>query len=725
MAETPEIAKEALDKLKNKHRKTISNESGDKKLYRRVSITLPTSEVVDNNSTTQDISLIAEARSNVSRIIDGDTKVEELTYKQKQGVLFFLNRYLNYLSSAALLKTKFMSTSLSFTLPDDLRIDSFQKQTIIDFHKEILDKAESLLFNVFLHYCLYGTSFILCADNWNQLMRERFEELESSVKKDDKKDTKKDTKKEDKTKSNKVIKSIYDKLTKVKGLDVEDLFRFLEKNPSSAMSFFKDQIHIEDDKEYKKLSDIYSLDPKQLSLDQLDLLRKKAFPLIEDLNFFEMGRALNPARYGEHLEENIDTDSFEIEVEKSDLLMKEEEFLEASAAIQDLYSKHPGLTADSEDDEFEEDEEVLRDIKKTDRIIELSLSKLVFKGYSRSWVEAHLYPESDLKSQDRIKLRNDSYKSISIFRIKNQSLQEDMSNADSLIESAIDLLNCEIRQRSWINDNKEKLIVVSINANASTDLSAAVIDGIVEDIAYAVGTGESNIIAVPEGISLEDNTAIIRASNDTEKLESQAKNNIALFFNMSTSMLEDSEAEFSNTFLKIDTAQNVFTVEREAISRMIEDKLLKPASVKAGFFCKNSQGKVVIAYPRLKFNRISIGRASEDYNEIKDLVDAGTLPKDMLYSYHNTSKEEVSGKLVEDALSIENESILTAMVNKLVALMDEDETGEIIKLLLKNDTLGLMARLKKTPTMVSEDGEAPEDEFATPRPETSTPEYSA
>lgn len=694
-----DTAAQALAKEKSKHRKTISNKAGQE-VYRRVSITLPKSEEIDNNTTTQDIALIAEARSNISRIMDGDTKVEELTYKQKQGILFFLNRYLNYLSSAALLKTKFMSTSLSFSLPDDLRIDAFQKQTIIDFHKDLLNKAEALLFNVFLHYCLYGTSFILCADNWNSIMNERLKNYKSKEGDDS------------------VIGKIHSRLSEVEGLEVCDLFRFLEKNPSMALPIFKKQIHIEDDKDYQKLAEIYAVEPKKLTLTQIDELRSKAFPLIDDLVFFEMGRALNPARFGEFLEENVDTDTFEIEVEKSALLMEEEEFISASSVIKELYTKYPSLS-DEEDSDLEEDsedEEKTKDIAKADKAVELCIKKLVFKGYSRSWVEAHLFPEPDLRNQDRIKLRNDSYKSISIFRVKNQSLQEDMSNADSLIESGIDLLNCEIRQRSHINDTKEKLIVLTINANANTDLSGEVIDGIVEDIAYAISTGESNILAVPEGITLEDNTEIIRASNDTEKLEAQSKSNIALFFSMSTSMLEDSEAQFSNTFLKIDTAQNVFTVERESISRMIEEKLLLPASVKAGFFCKNGQGKVVVAYPRLKFNRISIGRASEDYNEIKELVDSGTLPKDMLYEYHNTSKEEVSGKLLEDALSIDNEQILTGMVNKIVALMDEDETGEVVKLLLKGDTLGLMEKLKKTPKMVSEDKEPPADKFETDTP---------
>ena len=714
----PEKAQEALEKSKNKNKRTITNKNGDseKVVYRRVSITLPESTAIDNNTTTPDLALIAEARTNIARITEGETKIEELTYQQKQGALFFLNRYLNYLSSAVLLKTKFMSTSMSFVLPDNLRLDAFQKQTIIDFNQEIMQKSESLMFNVFLHHCLYGTSFVLCADNWHKIMTDRLEKVGKSKKSKSKEETDKKKKVEDS-----LISKIHSELSKVKGLQLSDMFRYFEKNPSSASSLFEKQILISENSRYKKLSEIYSLDPDRLTVSEITELRDLAFPLIDGLNFFEMGRALNPARYGNHLEENIDTLSFEIEIEKSELLMEEEEMKTCINSIQSFYSKYE--INDDNEDELMKDEEFVSDFKDMQDILNLNLSKLVFKGYSRSWVEAHLYPESDLKDDSRIKLRNDSYQPIHIFRIQNQSLQEDLANADSLIESGIDLLNCEIRQRAHINDTKEKLVTININANADTDLSAEVLDAIVEDIATAISSGESNVLSIPEGITLEDQTEIIRASADTEKLEAQAKTNIALFFSLSTSILEDSEAQFSNTFLKIDTAQNVFTIEREAISRMIEEKVLKPAAVKAGLFCKDKQGKTVIAYPRIKFNRISIGRASEDYNEIKELVDAGTLPKDLLYEYHNTSREEVSSKLLDNALSLDNSKILDSMVNKLVALIDEDQTGEILSLLLKGKTLDVINKLRKTPNVVEEGKPTGDQNVPLTEPDSSNPDF--
>ena len=678
-------AKEALEKSKSKNRKNITtkNKAGDDvTVYRRVSLSLPQSTEIDNNTTTPDISLIAEARTNIARITEGDSKIEELTYHQKQGILFFLYRYLNYLSSAVLLKTKFMSTSLSFSLPNNLRLDSFQKQAIIDFNEEIINKSESLMFNVFLHHCLYGTSFVMCADNWNKVMTERINNPKDK---------------------NPVIEALRDKLGEVQGLEISALFKYMENRPKSADNIFKSSLDLSKDKEYQELLEIYNLDPDRLTAEQVDKMRVTAFPLMDDINFFEMGRALNPARYGDHLEENIDTDTFEIEVEKSELLMEEPEFKKCVEAVTDFYSTYE-VTEENEE-ELKKDKEFTAAYKKLNSLLDLNLNKLSFKGYSYSWVEAHLYPEIDLKDSSRIKLRNDSYQPVHIIRIKNQSLQEDLSNADSLIESGIDLLNCELRQRSHINDTKEKLVTVTVNANSSTELSPEVLDSIVEDIATAISSGESNVLSIPEGLSIEDQTEIIRASADTEKLEAQAKTNIALFFSMSTSILEDSEAQFSNTFLKIDTAQNVFTIEREAISRMIEDKVLKPAAVKAGLFCKDKQGRTVIAYPRLKFNRISIGRASEDYREIKELVDAGTLPKDLLYEYHNTSKEEISSKLVENALSLDNSAILDAMVNKLITLIDEDDTGELLSLLLKGKTLEVINKLKKTPEAIKEGGE--------------------
>ena len=194
---------------------------------------------------------------------------------------------------------------------------------------------------------------------------------------------------------------------------------------------------------------MFNLDEDKLSLAELDKMKQMAFPLIEGLEFLDMCKPYDPATLGDSTAENVDTGSLEVELNKSELLMEEIEFKEIKEEVSKFTAKY-----NQQDEEVISSEEYIKARKELDEKEQLAVSKLVFKGYSRPWVEAHLYSSDE----GFITVSNDSFSPLHIFRMRSASTLEDEANADSLLEAGIDLLCCEVRQRSWINDMRDKLV---------------------------------------------------------------------------------------------------------------------------------------------------------------------------------------------------------------------------------------------------------------------------
>lgn len=662
-----EKEKRIIAKVKSEHkgRTSFSNSKGDK-VYTRLKINSKPEMVQDEQDFTDQDNTLFIARSLIDQITNEDIKLEEIPEELKNHILWFLYTFVSYLEDAVDLKTRLMCTTMNIDLPDNLRLDDFQRDTILDFYQGIMDSLDRSVYTLFMYHNLYGLSYLRSSDNWERVLLSRLsrEGVQGS------------------------LKSIKDKLTSNPGLTLADLFRYLEKNPIKAAGYFKDSISVSTNKDYQKLSEIYDIDPDSLTLDQLQEMSKLAFPLMEGLDLMTSTKVLNPSDIGGTISKSEDTGRFTVDLEESELLKIELEFTEALNRLEEFNAKYPERGEESAIVE----EGYLKDLAQVDADISNLIKRLVYKGYDYSWVEHNIY----YNHSGVVQVSNDPYTPLHVFKIEgNEDLEN--SKVNKLIMSAIDLFNVELRQRSHINDTREKLVTLNISDEARVSIDAGVLDDIVEDIATAVMSGESQILSLPAGVEMVDNTELIRASADTGTLEDQSKSNLARAFSMSKSMLDDSETQFSNMYLKIDTAQNSFAKERSEISKTIEDKILKPAAAKAGLFVKNKQGKVVLAYPRISFTKINIGRQTEDYQDITRLVEQGDLPKSHLYEYHNLSKSKVEAELVKESLSLTNPIIMSAMVNKLTEAIAAGDV-ELIGKVLKGDTLGVLGDLSADKT---------------------------
>jgi len=175
------------------------------------------------------------------------------------------------------------------------------------------------------------------------------------------------------------------------------------------------------------------------------------------------------------------------------------------------------------------------------------------------------------------------------------------------------------------------------------------------------------------------------------------------------SSLVGGEDTYGSQFLKIELLSNEYVMFRNVIKRFIEEKIFKPLAIKWGFVTLNEWGDVIPIYPKVRFDKISLARSSEDFQLLMELVRDGKLPVKYLLETLGFDYEEVASYLLKEKTSIFNESFVSGIIS--------DASGEISAQLASNpDFIKRIAQELNLPIQPKEEDDEKEKEKEPPTP---------
>lgn len=137
------------------------------------------------------------------------------------------------------------------------------------------------------------------------------------------------------------------------------------------------------------------------------------------------------------------------------------------------------------------------------------------------------------------------------------------------------------------------------------------------------------------------------------------------------------EGFYSGNRIHLELLNSTYTLYRETISFMVEDKLFKPIAMKKGFYEIDKYNRPRWIYPKINFSRLALRDAGDVYDMMFNLYQKGSLPIEIIYDFLNVDPESCRRKLEEDLFTVNDskfnqllDSVYSAITEKLMEKYD-------------------------------------------------------
>lgn len=317
--------------------------------------------------------------------------------------------------------------------------------------------------------------------------------------------------------------------------------------------------------------------------------------------------------------------------------------------------------------------ETIKGIRESLDFSEDSLSNIIEEagrvGYSRAMVEAAMNLNSDnpssvaqedyADSDDTILVDTDPYSTTGMYVVqfhRNGLAQKDNSVFNRVINDAIDLAISSRRLREKINRGFKKDVLIT----TSEKEDEAKIEELQQAFDDMAANEEGSIVITNMQVSTSDVDLNVNANIDLSEIIDAANRNISEGVGISESLITDSQEAYANSFLKTLILENELVSFRNNIVSLIEKKIFEPIAVKLGFVVTNEWGELEPIYPKLKFNRMSLARGSDDLVFLQEMAADGKMPMSEIYEALGFDTEEVIDKIRKEQTTLLNTTLRDA-----------------------------------------------------------------
>lgn len=300
--------------------------------------------------------------------------------------------------------------------------------------------------------------------------------------------------------------------------------------------------------------------------------------------------------------------------------------------------------------------------------IDLPKHPLVKLGYSKGLTKLALEA-----GDDRITIDSDPFGEEGLYMT---FLQTKRPLIDACLESAI-------YNMAAIKHNNE-LVGLSSKIDrliSAKDASAEQLETLNESLAAMAEEEQGSSLAVNFEVSVEELSLDVKDLVDLAETIERTNKEIMSATGMPEELVTEG-GSYGSGFLKVELLSHEYVEFRNRLKSFIENQILTPIAIKKGFITVDEWGNTVPLIPRVKFDRLSLARSSEDFSQMIDLVLQDKLPAEILYESLGLEVEDVKQKLTREKGTILDESVQDAINTAFSNLGDELEQNPHVKLRL-------------------------------------------
>ena len=114
------------------------------------------------------------------------------------------------------------------------------------------------------------------------------------------------------------------------------------------------------------------------------------------------------------------------------------------------------------------------------------------------------------------------------------------------------------------------------------------------------------------------------------------------------------EGTYSGNRITVEILNTVFLLQREMLTRYVEQYLFKPVAHANGWFTTGKNGIKKYIYPKLGFNRLTIRDNQEVFESLFQLYQKGSLPVDIIYELFNLDVESIHDRIKGDLFTVKD-----------------------------------------------------------------------
>ena len=283
-------------------------------------------------------------------------------------------------------------------------------------------------------------------------------------------------------------------------------------------------------------------------------------------------------------------------------------------------------------------------------------------GYTRAMVETYMdYMDEfqEVSGIDKLLIDTDPYNPngmyVAVFQRTGLS-NLDNSPFNRVLQDAIDLHLASRRMRQKVNKGFKKNIVISTGEQEDIEN----IQELQAHIEQSAQEEEGSVIVTNMQVNASDIDLNVQGQIELSELIDDKNRGVAEGVGIPESIISDSTEAYSNSFLKTLMLENEFLKFRNNFGLFLEDHIFKPMAIKFGFIHRNEWGEIEPIYPKIKYNRMSLARGSDDLIALTELANDGKLSMDIIYDTLGLDKEEVVSQLRKEKLTLLNPEISDA-----------------------------------------------------------------
>lgn len=246
----------------------------------------------------------------------------------------------------------------------------------------------------------------------------------------------------------------------------------------------------------------------------------------------------------------------------------------------------------------------------------------------------------------------------------------DNSILNSVLEPAIHNMQAIKASNSLVGQSAKIDRIVAAKGASDTQLSQ-----LTQDLADAAESEEGSLIAVNFDINIEEISLDVRDKLDLDSQLDRTSKEILSTLGMPEELVSEG-GSYGSGFLKVELLSQEYIEFRQKLKSFIEDQIFKPIAIKKGFITIDPWGNPIPLIPRIKFDRLSLSRSSEDFSQIMDLVQDEKLPIDIIYDYLGLEAGDIEQKLLRQKTSIFSDSVsdmLGDAISELSTTLGSDE----------------------------------------------------
>lgn len=240
----------------------------------------------------------------------------------------------------------------------------------------------------------------------------------------------------------------------------------------------------------------------------------------------------------------------------------------------------------------------------------------------------------------------------------------DNSILNSVLEPAIHNMRAIKASNSLVGQSSKIDRIVS--AKDASDSQLAQLN---EDLATAAENEEGSLVAVNFEVSVEELSLDVRDKLDLTDQLDRTNKEILSTLGMPEELVFEG-GSYGSGFLKVELLSHEYVEFRQKLKAFIEDQIFTPIAIKKGYITLDDWGNVVPLIPRVKFDRLSLARQSEDFSQIMDLVQSEKLPISLLYDLLGLESEDIEQELLKQKTSIVSDSVASMMEDAIAQLSD-------------------------------------------------------